>query len=59
MTNLEVAECFVENAIAYGKDKNIEPEGRVEILMSNLKCIDKLLKNPMDENLDHDWDDFK
>ena len=59
MTNLEVATCLVGNAIAYGKDKGISPQHRVDILMSNLRHIDELLKKPTDTNKEYTWDDFK
>lgn len=51
--NYEVARCFVDNAIAYGKS------GDLQTVMHNLEYIKTLLDKPNDENEKHDWDDFK
>lgn len=53
MTNLEVAQCFVHNALAYGKS------GDLRTVMNNLEYIDKLLEEPNKENPDYDWENFK
>jgi hypothetical protein len=53
MTNVQVAKCFIGNAIAYGKS------GDLETVMVNLLLIEKLLQDPEGENEDYDWDDFK
>lgn len=53
MTNLEVAQCFISNALAYAKG------GDMKTVIENLKYIDQLLENPNDENTEHDWEDFK
>lgn len=59
MTNLEVAQCYIGNAIAYGKS------GDLKTVMRNLEYIKELLgpvgdlKTVMQENPNHDWDEFK
>jgi hypothetical protein len=63
MTNLEVAQCWVFNAIAYGKhDDSMTKEEllfRLKTVNSNLDLIQSLLENPEEENQEHDWEDFK
>jgi len=53
MTNLEVAKCFIENALAYLEG------GDVDTVAENLKFIKKLLDNPNGVNGEYTWDDFK
>lgn len=53
MTNLEVARCFIGNAISYGKSNDLPT------VMANLEFIQLLLENPDEENDQYDWDDFK
>lgn len=53
MTNLEVAQALITNALAYGK------RGDIETVMSNLRIIEVLLESPNEKNEKYDWDDFK
>jgi hypothetical protein len=53
MKNYEVAKCFVFNAQAYLKS------GDVETVRVNLEYLDQLLEDPMAENTEHGWEDFK
>jgi len=53
MTNLEVAKCYVGNALAYAESNDMET------VINNLKYIKKLLEKPDEENKEHEWEDFK
>lgn len=53
MTNLEVAQCMVANALAYAKS------GDLATVEHNLEYIQQLLETPDQKNPDHDWEDFK
>lgn len=53
MKNLEVAQAFVTNAIAYGRS------GDLSTVMVNLELIQELLENPDEENQEYDSEDFK
>ena len=53
MTNLEVAKCYISNALAYAK------AGEMKTVIINLKYIEKLLEKPHKKNKDHTWGDFR
>lgn len=59
MKNVEVANEYVGNALAYAKDSKLSEKNRLEVVISNLEFLAKLLKNPDDENMKYTWDDFK
>jgi hypothetical protein len=59
MTNLQVAQAFVENALAYGLNDNLDLDFRLKVVMANLQYIDKCLQQPDRKNEDHDEEDFK
>ncbi len=53
MRNYEVAKCLVTNAIAYLQNADIRT------VFTNLDKINMLLENPIEENTEYDWEDFK
>lgn len=51
MNNFEVAEMYVDNALAYIPD--------VGVVEKNLIFIKNLLQNPTAINTEHDWSEFQ
>ena len=57
--NVDAANCLVENALAYLRDKELSEKQRLEIVEANLETIEKLLENPDWICTEYSWDDFK
>jgi len=59
MKNLDVARAYIENALAYGRNRSMPDSDLVDTLVANLEIIEECLEQPMQEHKEHTWSDFK